>query len=92
MRDIRNDWYVPREDRSAGVGARLIVACEAANCSHAVLMDPRPLFGARRFWPVSGRSERFRCRCGSRETKLSYTVNTSQKDGPISADAIRLWT
>ena len=92
MRDIRTDWYIPREDRGSGVGARLIVACDAPSCDHAVLMDPRSLFGARRMWPLAGRSSRFRCRCGSRETKLSYTANTSQRDGPISPDAIRLWT
>ena len=96
MRDIRQDWHydrrIPREDREPAVGARLIVSCEARGCDHAVLMDPRPLFGARRFWPVTGRSERFRCRCGSRETTLSYTVNTAQRDGLMSKDAIRLWT
>lgn len=92
MRDIRNDWYVPREDREPRAGARLIVACDAPSCDHAVLMDPRPIFGSRYLWPTAGRSSRFRCRCGSRETKLSYTVNTGQRDGPISPDAIRLWT
>lgn len=96
MRDIRQDWHydrrTPREDREPSVGVRLIVSCEAQGCDHAVLMDPRPLFGARRFWPVAGRSERFRCRCGSRETLLSYTVNTAQREGPMSKDAIRLWT
>lgn len=96
MRDIRQDWHydrrTPREDRQAEDGARLIVSCEAAGCDHAVLMDPAPLFGARRHWPVAGRSERFRCRCGSRETALSYTANTAQREGPMSKDAIRLWT
>ncbi|WGM31034.1 hypothetical protein [Brevundimonas sp. NIBR11] len=89
MRDIRNDFYEPRN--LGEPGARLVVACAAADCERAALMDPRPLFGARRFWPVSGRSERFRCACGSRETRISYTANTAQKDGPISMDAIRLW-
>lgn len=96
MRDIRLDWHfddrLPREDRAPLVGARLIVSCEAGDCDHTALMDPRPLFGARRYWPVAGRSERFRCRCGSRETTLSYTVNTAQSEGPMSKDAIRLWT
>lgn len=96
MRDIRLDWHFddrrPREDRPPSVGVRLIVSCEAQACDHAALMDPRPLFGARRYWPVAGRSERFRCRCGSRETSLSYTANTAQTDGPMSKDAIRLWT
>lgn len=89
MRDIRNDFYEPRDLREPG--PRLVVVCAAAGCERAVLMNPRPLFGARRYWPVAGRSERFRCTCGSRETRLSYTSNTAQKDGPISQDAIRLW-
>jgi hypothetical protein len=72
-------------------GAQLIVACEGASCSHEVLVDPRPLFGARRFWPVSGRSERFRCRCGSRETRLTYTAGVVANDGLLNEDAIRLW-
>ncbi|CAN5261896.1 hypothetical protein BH09PSE1_BH09PSE1_02670 [soil metagenome] len=99
MRDIRTDWHwrdpadrIAREDIAPTVGARLIVSCEAGDCEHAVLMDPRPIFGARRYWPVEGRSERFRCRCGSRETTLSYTINTAQRDGPMSKAAIRLWT
>ena len=91
MRDIRTDFFAPRDIRQPRVGARLIVACVARGCERAALMDPRPLFGARRFWPVAGRSGRFRCACGSRETRISYTVNTAQQDGPISAEAIRLW-
>lgn len=96
MRDIRQDWHddtrTPRLDREFTLGARLIVACEAAGCDHAVLIDPGPLFGARRFWPVTGRSERFRCCCGSRETALSYTINTAKRDAPMSKDVIHLWT
>lgn len=91
MRDIRTDFYVPREARGPAVGARLVVVCVARGCSRAALMDPRPLFGARRLWPAAGRSERFRCACGSRETRVSYTVNAAQADGPVSIDAIRLW-
>ncbi|MBX9614514.1 MAG: hypothetical protein Q8S03_14270 [Brevundimonas sp.] len=91
MRDIRTDFHVPRDIRQPRVGARLIVACVVPDCQRAALMDPRPLFGARHLWPVAGRSGRFRCACGSRETRLSYTVNTAQDDGPVSADAIRLW-
>ena len=90
MRDIRTDFYEPRNRHEPG--ARLVVVCVVSGCERGALMDPRPLFGARRFWPVTGRSERFRCRCGSRETTLSYTVNTAQRDGPMSKDAIRLWT
>ncbi len=91
MRDIRTDFHVPRDIRRPAVGARLLVACVARDCGRAALLDPRPLFGARHLWPGAGRSERFRCACGSRETRVSYTVNTAQADGPMSADAIRLW-
>lgn len=89
MRDIRNDFYEPRN--TGQPGARLVVACVARDCERAALMDPRPLFGARRYWPVAGRSERFRCACGSQETKVSYTANTAQENGPISKAVIQLW-
>ena len=89
MRDIRTDFYEPRN--LGEPGARLVVACAAKGCERATLMDPRPVFGSRRYWPVSGRSGRFRCTCGSRETQLSYTTNTAQQNGPISMDAMRLW-
>lgn len=89
MRDVRNDFYEPRDRREPG--PRLVVSCAASGCERAALMNPRSLFGARRFWPVAGRSERFRCACGSRETRLSYTVNAAQEDGPVSQDVIRLW-
>ena len=91
MRDIREDWHTPRETIQTARGPRMAVRCLSPGCDHASLMDPGPLFGTRRFWPASGRSERFRCQCGGREAMISYTVNTSQADGPISADAIRLW-
>lgn len=96
MQDVRQDWYEDQrtlsESREADLGDKLLVSCEARGCDHIVLMDPRPLFGSRRFWPVSGRSERFRCRCGSRETTLSYTLNTAAHDTAMSKDVIRLWT
>lgn len=82
----------PREDRPPSCGARLVVRCDAPGCGHAALIDPRPIFGPRSAWPVAGRSERFRCRCGSRETMIAYTINTAQREGPMSPDAIRLWT
>jgi hypothetical protein len=101
MHDIRTERYArPGMRLSApsmaanGVhvtGAQLVVACAGAECSHEILVDPQPLFGARRFWPVSGRSERFRCRCGSRETRLTYTAGVVANDDPINEDAIRLW-
>ncbi|WP_421729121.1 hypothetical protein [Brevundimonas sp.] len=45
-----------REDRAPEYGQRLIVQCDRPGCERAVLMDPRPLFGARRNWPAEGRS------------------------------------
>ena len=72
-------------------GPQLVVTCESTACSHEVLVDPQPLFGSRRFWPVSGRSERFRCRCGSRETRLTYTAGVAGQDEAAGEGAIRLW-
>lgn len=91
MRDIRTDFHLPRDIRQPRIGARLVVACVVRDCQRAALLDPRPIFGSRRFWPVAGRSERFRCACGSRETRIHYTVNTAQEEGPLSPDAMRLW-
>lgn len=90
MRDIRSDWYEPRNPDAHPRG-RLIVRCLSPNCSHAALLDPRPLFGSRGSWPAAGRSQRFRCVCGGRESEVSYTANTALSNGPISQDVIRLW-
>ena len=81
----------PREDIVSDVGRRLVVRCDGPGCDHAVLTDPRPLFGAARHWPAVGRSYRFRCRCGHRVVRLSYTNNTDQTEGPISPAALKLW-
>lgn len=89
MRDIRNDFYEARSEGRPGV--RLVVSCAAEGCERGALMDPRVLFGARRYWPEAGGSDRFRCACGSRRSRISYTANTAQKNGPISAAAMRLW-
>mgnify|MGYP007071973385 CR=1 FL=1 len=103
MHDIRTERYsrpglrvaTPSTTTIHVTGAQLVVACAGASCSHEILVDPQPLFGARRFWPVSGRSERFRCRCGSRETRLTYTAGLVApelaNDDPLNEDAIRLW-
>ena len=100
MHDITIERYERRElaggsaTPALGVhvtGAQLLVSCEGAACSHEVLVDPQPLFGSRRFWPVSGRSERFRCRCGSRETRLRYTAGLAERDEVLDENPIRLW-
>jgi len=80
-----------REDIAPEHGERLIVRCNFPGCDRAVLMDPRPLFGSRRNWPREGRSERFRCQCGSRVAVVSFTRNSSQNDGPVSLAALALW-
>lgn len=86
-----NHRRVAREDVVPEHGERLIVRCDRPSCDHAVLLDPRPLFGGRRQWPREGRSDRFRCRCGHREASVSYTRNATQPDGPVSPAAIALW-
>ncbi len=90
MRDIRSDWYEPRNPDAHPRG-RLVVRCMSPGCEHAALMDPRPIFGSRRDWPQEGHSTRFRCVCGGRESSVSYTANTAQANGTVSADVIRLW-
>lgn len=80
-----------REDIAPAHGRRLIVQCGKAECDHAALIDPRPLFGSGRYWPAAGPCSRFRCRCGSRETQVSYTLNASLPNGPLPEAVIRLW-
>lgn len=82
---------VAREDIAPEHGRHLIVACDRQGCQHAVLMDPRTVFGSRQSWPVEGRSGRFRCQCGHREARLTYTRNATQANGPVSPAALSLW-
>ena len=82
---------LPREEIVPEVGRRLVVRCDSPLCDHAVLMDPRPVFGAPRYWPVVGPSYRFRCQCGHRVVRVSYTDNADQAEGPISPAALKLW-
>jgi hypothetical protein len=78
-----------REDAEPPHGRRMVVGCE--RCTNTVLLNPQSVFGSKAAWPAEGRSYRFRCQCGSREAKVRYTTNQSQKEGPISRDALRLW-
>ena len=80
-----------REDIVPEVGRRLVVRCDAAKCDHAALLDPKPLFGSPRHWPPTGSSYRFRCQCGHRVSRVSYTHNADQAEGPISSAALKLW-
>ena len=87
----QDTWRVPRVDIVPAVGRRLAVRCDLPGCGRAALMDPRPLFGAAKPWPVAGRSYRFRCQCGHRVAQVSYTSNADQAEGPISQAALKLW-
>lgn len=82
---------VAREDVVPSVGRRLIVRCDQPNCDRAAVIDPRKVFGSARDWPVRGRSERFRCLCGSRQSRVDYTSNADVRDGPIDAASLALW-
>ena len=84
-------WRVPREDIVPAVGRRLVVRCDLPACGRAALMDPRPLFGPARHWPAGGRSYRFRCQCGHRVARVSYSNNAAAAEGPISPAALKLW-
>jgi len=81
---------IAREDIAPLVGRRMVVRCERIGCGHAALIDPRPLFGPTG-WPREGQSNRFRCVCGCRDSRVAYTRNTDQAEGPISAAALALW-
>lgn len=67
--------------------ARLAVRCLTPGCDGASVLDARDLFGARRHWPLEGRSQRFRCGCGGRETRVSYAAAGLD----IRPDGPRLW-
>lgn len=82
---------VAREDVVPVVGRRLLVRCAQPNCDHAAVIDPRKVFGSARDWPSRGRSERFRCVCGSRQSLIDYTSNADVRDGPIDAASLALW-
>jgi hypothetical protein len=83
--------HVAREDVAPAIGKRLVVRCEQPNCDHAAIIDPRKVFGSARDWPVRGRSERFRCICGSRASRVDYTNNADVRDGPIDRASLALW-
>lgn len=82
---------VAREDVPPSIGRRLIVRCDRPGCDHAAIIDPRKVFGSAREWPVRGRSARFRCICGSRESRVDYTHNADVRDGPIDRASLALW-
>lgn len=82
---------VAREDVVPEFGQRLIVQCDRSGCELAALMEPRPLFGGRRNWPAEGLSHRFRCQCGHRVAKVTYTRHPTGQSGVISPATIALW-
>lgn len=82
---------IAREDVAPSVGRRLIVRCDQSTCDHAAIIDPRKVFGSARDWPAPGHSERFRCICGSRQSRVDYTSNADVREGPIDRASLALW-
>ncbi|QDH73702.1 hypothetical protein [Brevundimonas sp. M20] len=70
---------------------RMIVRCLSPGCVHVALMDARTLFGSTRDWPAAGTSQRFRCVCGGRESRISYAGETAPVEAQPAPDAIHLW-
>lgn len=70
---------------------RMIVRCLSPGCVHVALLDARTVFGPARDWPKAGRSQRFRCVCGGRESRISYAGETTPVEVQAEADAIHLW-
>lgn len=70
---------------------RMVVRCLSPGCVHVALMDARTLFGSTRDWPVAGTSQRFRCVCGGRESRISYPAETAPTESRDAPDAIHLW-
>lgn len=82
---------VAREDAAPATGKRIVVRCDRQGCDHAALIDPRKLFSSHTQWPAQGRSGRFRCVCGSRESLVSYTAHAEATDGVLHPAALALW-
>jgi len=70
---------------------RMIVRCLSPGCVHVALLEAKVLFGPARDWPTAGRSQRFRCVCGGRESRISYAGETAPAEVQPAADAIHLW-
>ena len=82
---------VAREDAAPAVGKRIVVRCDRQGCGHAALIDPRKVFSSRTQWPAQGRSGRFRCVCGSRESLVFYTAHAESSEGVLHPAALALW-
>jgi hypothetical protein len=70
---------------------RMIVRCLSPGCVHVALLDARTLFGSTRDWPAAGTSQRFRCVCGGRESRISYAGESLPVETQAAPDAIHLW-
>ena len=70
---------------------RMVVRCLSPGCVHVALMDARTMFGATRDWPTAGASQRFRCVCGGRESRISYAGESAPVEAQAAPDAIHLW-
>jgi hypothetical protein len=79
------------ESQTPALRGRMIVRCLSPGCVHVALLEPQALFGSARDWPETGRSQRFRCVCGGRESRISYAAGTAAPEDPATSDAIHLW-
>ncbi|RZJ44533.1 MAG: hypothetical protein EON86_03160 [Brevundimonas sp.] len=86
-----DDRRIPREDLPQAGGPGLIVRCALPGCTHAAVLDPRPLFGARPNWPAAGETTRFRCRCGGRRAVIRHAGRPVDRYGPIDRASLALW-
>lgn len=86
-----DDRRIPREDLPPTGGPGLIVRCAMPGCTHAALLDPRILFGARRDWPVAGPTTRFRCLCGGRQATVGLARRPVERYGAIDRASLALW-
>ncbi|HWW10966.1 MAG TPA: hypothetical protein VN018_00515 [Brevundimonas sp.] len=80
-----------REDLPLEGGPGMIVRCTTGDCTHAAILDPRALFGARHLWPADGVTNRFRCVCGGRQATIDYPARTVDRYGPIDRASLALW-
>lgn len=82
---------IAREDLPPEGGPGLVVRCAMPGCARAAVLNPRDLFGAKHLWPAAGASSRFRCRCGGRQSTLSYPKRLVAHYGPIDRASLDLW-
>ena len=79
------------ETQTHATRGRMIVRCLSPGCVHVALLEPHSLFGPARDWPAAGPSQRFRCVCGGRESRISYAGEAAPAETSTAQGAIHLW-